>query len=291
MIPDKGLLNFSGLYGESIGAIVPEFIHYETLATRSRAYNWEITEHLHQELYQLFMIMEGNGTLISEKRQFYLKAPCLITIPANTLHGFFFDPEINGLVLTLSESYLDTILKSHLDIHYQMAKLRVYQLEGQLQQTGDLNSLKNKIISELSEVDSERIALLPILQLLFITIYRLGHAENIKKVASSNPSLRIFREFQKLVRKTLNDRRSVNGYAEELGITPVHLNRVCQNIAQQSALKLIHQRVVDEAKRYLLNTEYSVSEVGYLLNFHDPAHFTKLFKKYVGVSPSEFRKN
>ena len=43
-------------------------------------------------------------------------------------------------------------------------------------------------------------------------------------------------------------------------------------------------------KNTLLNTSYSVSEIAYFLNFSDPAYFSRLFKKVVGVPPGEFRK-
>jgi AraC family transcriptional activator of pobA len=70
----------------------------------------------------------------------------------------------------------------------------------------------------------------------------------------------------------------------------MHLNRVCKIVVDKSPLQILHELVVAEAKKYLLNTSYSISEISYFLNFNDPAYFTRLFKKNVGVSPSDFRK-
>ena len=56
-------------------------------------------------------------------------------------------------------------------------------------------------------------------------------------------------------------------------------------------IRFFDSTLENEAKKYLLNTNYSISEVSYFLNFKDPAYFTRLFKKMTGVTPSEFRKN
>jgi AraC family transcriptional activator of pobA len=102
--------------------------------------------------------------------------------------------------------------------------------------------------------------------------------------------LAYFQDFKKLVKQSLQSPLTIKQYAEKLGITQMHLNRVCHAVVQESALKVVQQFLIGEAKKYLLNTSYTISEVSYFLNFNDPAYFSRLFKKWVGVSPGEFRK-
>ncbi len=64
-----------------------------------------------------------------------------------------------------------------------------------------------------------------------------------------------------------------------------------QSLVQKSSLQIVQEYLVGEAKKYLLNTNYSISEIAYFLDFQDPAYFTRLFKKKTGQSPSEFRGN
>jgi AraC-like DNA-binding protein len=54
---------------------------------------------------------------------------------------------------------------------------------------------------------------------------------------------------------------------------------------------VIRNRVILEAKRLLVNLDLSITEISYRLNFNDNSYFTKFFKKYVGSTPEEFRKN
>lgn len=44
-----------------------------------------------------------------------------------------------------------------------------------------------------------------------------------------------------------------------------------------------------EAKRLLLFTDKQAQEIAFELGYDDPAYFSRLFKKYIGVSPLDFR--
>jgi AraC family transcriptional activator of pobA len=146
-------------------------------------------------------------------------------------------------------------------------------------------------LNELIDENPEKRNVIQLLfQLLFIQIYRFSILEKQEISISDNKMLNYFKSFQKSIKQTITETKSVENYAKEMSITSVHLNRVCQAIVRKSALQIIHEYLIAEAKKYLLNTNYSISEVSYLLNFKDPAYFTRLFKKQTGVSPSEFRK-
>ena len=99
----------------------------------------------------------------------------------------------------------------------------------------------------------------------------------------------LLRRFQELVEAEYSDRRPLSHYARTLGITVPHLSRVCREVTGRSASTLVQERVVLEAKRRLVYTSMSVSEIAYSLGFADPAHFTKFFANGTGETPSLFR--
>ncbi len=288
----KELINFKGLYGDNSTAFLPNFIHHELLEIRSKIYDWEIKEHLHTDLFQLFIITEGQGMVFSESNQYPIASPSLITIPANTLHGFAFQPDTVGEVITFSESYFDNIFKSSPKISFEISKFNLFNFENQTADFELVQFYKNQIIKELlEEVPENQSAIQLLFQLLFIQIYRLSITQNIQSSMTDNRSLKYFQAFQKSIKNTITETRPIHEYAKELNITTVHLNRICQAIVQKSALQIVQNHLINEAKKYLLNTSYTISEVSYLLNFKDPAYFTRLFKKHTGVAPKEFRRN
>lgn len=79
-------------------------------------------------------------------------------------------------------------------------------------------------------------------------------------------------------------------YAHEIGVTPAHLNVLCRQTVDKSALEMIHERLMLEARRNLVYTSMTISQVSYATGFSDPAYFTRFFKREAGVSPKEFRR-
>ncbi|WP_153676373.1 helix-turn-helix domain-containing protein, partial [Pseudomonas aeruginosa] len=69
-----------------------------------------------------------------------------------------------------------------------------------------------------------------------------------------------------------------------------HLNSVARRLSGQTALGIVHQRLLLEAKRDLVYTAMTVNEIADRLGFSEPAYFTRFFKRLSGVSPSAFRK-
>ncbi|HEY4324025.1 MAG TPA: AraC family ligand binding domain-containing protein [Mucilaginibacter sp.] len=102
----NAILNY-GLYGDIDKNLLPDFVHYEPLNTRSRKYNWKIKQHLHTDLYKVFYYEEGSATVLSEHNRIKVNAPCLLFIPENTLHGFEQSSDVKGTVITLSSAYLE----------------------------------------------------------------------------------------------------------------------------------------------------------------------------------------
>ncbi len=288
----KNLLNYKGLYGDNNQRDFGDFVHHELLATRSQLYDWEINEHLHTDLFQIFIIDTGEGMLIQDNTKIKLETPCILLIPTNTFHGFEFQSDISGEVFTISEQFVETIFKNTPLIVLELNKAQQYSFSQDNQEQNDFMHLKNKIIQEITESNPyKQISLQSLFQLFFIGLYRLKNAVDNPNELSNNRTLGYFHAFQKLIKKTLPESKLIKEYASELRITPVHLNRICQTLVQKSALQVVHEYFITEAKKYLLYTSYSISEVSYLLHFKDPAYFSRLFKKQTGFSPNAFRAN
>jgi len=82
---------------------------------------------------------------------------------------------------------------------------------------------------------------------------------------------------------------SVRYCADKLFISPNYLGDLLKKETGKSAQEHIQMKMIDVAKEKIFDTEKSISEIAYELGFTYPQHFTRMFKKQVGLSPAEFR--
>lgn len=285
------LVNFPGLFGDAQAPFLQDFIHHEVLEVRSSLYNWKITEHLHTDLYQIFIVISGGGLLISGNKKIVLNTPCVLLIPNNTVHGFVFQANVEGDVFTFSAGFLERSIKAKPNILSEWNQIRYYDCNGKNALWQYLMNLKDSIIQELNTENMEKHAFLQCyFQLLVLHLYRIGLETTPQLIQTNNRTVDYFHAFQNSIKQSLPQVKSIRAYAQQMNITPIHLNRICRSVAQKSALEVVHSYRLEEAKKYLLETAYSISEISYFLDFNDPAHFSKQFKKWVGLSPSNFKK-
>ncbi|MEP6928477.1 MAG: helix-turn-helix domain-containing protein [Flavobacterium sp.] len=82
---------------------------------------------------------------------------------------------------------------------------------------------------------------------------------------------------------------NVKYMASELSLSSRYLSDLLKQETGKTALEHIHISLVAEAKNLLLSTGNTVSETAYQLGFENPPYFSRLFKKEVGLTPTEYR--
>lgn len=99
------------------------------------------------------------------------------------------------------------------------------------------------------------------------------------------------RSFNFLVDLNYKTKKQVSDYADMLFKSPKTLSNLFAKYNHKSPLQVIHERIVLEAKRYLINTDKTVKEIAIDLGFEDVSSFHKLFKKVSGQTPSDFKES
>lgn len=82
---------------------------------------------------------------------------------------------------------------------------------------------------------------------------------------------------------------TVNYMAAELNLSPKYLSDILKQETGKTAMELIHLYIIAEAKNMLTEGDKSVSEIAYQLGFENPPYFSRLFRKEVGISPTEYK--
>ncbi|NBI84278.1 AraC family transcriptional regulator [Clostridiaceae bacterium] len=70
---------------------------------------------------------------------------------------------------------------------------------------------------------------------------------------------------------------------------------MCQNFIKKECWRLfcnpLHVDCIGESQRLLMNSELPVSCISDQLGFNDSSHFCRTFKKYIGLTPSVYRRH
>ncbi len=84
---------------------------------------------------------------------------------------------------------------------------------------------------------------------------------------------------------------TVQYFADMLNVTPNYLSDTIKHHSGKPALAIIHDFIIEEAKRQLINSTQTVAEISYHLGFEYPSYFSRLFKRKTNFSPTDFRKS
>ncbi len=97
-------------------------------------------------------------------------------------------------------------------------------------------------------------------------------------------------EAKKYVRIHLNESSlTVREIAGALGCTPDHLSRLFRQVEGMTLMSWISRERIELAKNLLEKTPRNVAEVGWASGFNEPSYFIRIFKRYAGTTPRNYR--
>lgn len=202
-----------------------------------------------------------------------------IFLPPGTMHGFELGPQVFGTAVFFGRG-------SDVTLPDRPLHLRVRDTAPQAELSGLLDALQR-------ELDGDRPgaarAARHHLGLIGVWIERQG---TIAQAEEKRPDAarRLVARYTALVERDFATGKGVADYAAELGVTPTHLSRVCNQCCGRSALKLVQDRVLFEARRLLTETDRPVNRIATDLGFASAAYFTRAFQARAGKTPTAFRK-
>jgi AraC family transcriptional regulator, transcriptional activator of pobA len=270
--------NFN-LFGEQ--GDLPDVVHCETISARSTLHDWEFAPHRHARLHQILLLTCGAGEVTLDGTRHALPPDSLVNVPVGLVHGYRFDPGTQGFVVTFAAEMLDESLRPPEGLRPVLARSGVSKVDA------DTRMTMTQIADAYAGRDFGRAHILRSLAgLLLGQVARLMQRADPTETPGE-PGL--LPRFQALIEERYTLHWGVAEYARTLAISPTHLSRVARAATGRPASALIEDRVVREARRYLVYTDLPVSRIAYALGFEDPAYFSRVFSRATGVSPKAFR--
>ena len=264
-------------------------IHIDDLKEYIIKHQDMVFPHKHN-FFHFVLFTKGSGEHIIDFNHYNIEPYQIYFMVPGQVHTWNFTGDEEGYVVNFSIDYFQSfLLRTDYLERFSFLQSKIEQLIFVIAE-----QFRKQSIHILEQISTAKAAGQPedyirtlLLQfILFISI----STEKDHQEHSTPYNHKIFNSFQQLVEQQLKSTKLPSVYADQLFITPNHLNAICKSYIGQSAGEIIRNRIVLEAKRLLVNRNLNINEIADELQFNDNSYFTKFFKKSAGLTPEEFRK-
>jgi AraC-like DNA-binding protein len=242
----------------------------------------ETHRHDHEELW---IVTHGNPVHSVDFSSETLESPVIVYVAQGKVHSFVPDEQTQGWLIRYKS---DFIPQSRFNFYSRFLEKVQYPLSSDYCST-TLHSLCEILLKESSEVNPDYTVMRHLLSAVLAKLETDSKRDYLDTKTSINPKLETFNNFLRILENNFRRPEGADFYAEKLNMSARNLSLITRAAFGKSATEIIETRKLIEARRLLLNTDKSVSEIGFELGYNEKSYFTRVFRKKTGVTPSEFR--
>jgi len=217
---------------------------------------------------------------MQEERQYVYLIPPFRSVPISV-------KDKQGYLIAFKRDYLEED-----DKEYALDVFNLFNIQGQYalipldpDTAGRLVHLHALIDDEYHHPLGTYLVLKSLLKVFLLNLIRINQHAFLNQDINQK---RVY-QFILLMDAHYQTERKASFYADKLGISQKRLNQILVEKMHKTLTQLLHNRVILEAKRRLINSDHTIKEIAYQLNFEDPGYFSRFFKKQTGLTPEKFK--
>jgi len=296
-------LSSTGLFNRSPAQVSEMGDNYQSLPIRV----YEHSEHSwnsylspqRRDFYKVLMVTGGMGILTIADRKYYIDEPVMVLIqPSDIISWKKLSEQYQGYVCIFRKDVPEQypVLKTTIERSLLFGATQQHIVRLSATDVVLFNSIFSNMQAE--QVSGERLnedAIQAYLQLLMIQSARITDFKPADHVSEEYKHVQRF--FNMLERETVNlnytnpiSMKTAKEFAASLDVHPNYLNTLLKKHTGQNVSTHIRNRLLEEAKRLLLQTNWTLQDIGYSLGFAEQPNFSLFFKKNAGITPAEYRK-
>lgn len=267
-------------------------LYFNTLEMHLKSNRQFIEKPHRHNSYVAVLFTKGTGLHEIDFQNYEVSAGSLFFMVPGQIHSWQLSDDSEGFIFFISPEYYD--------LHFVNLKLKNYPFFASPYVSRKI-TVNDHDINQLTEllraVEYENMAdefmknasIIALLTLMFVYATRHYTDQATLTTDSKLSYFKHYYDFENLIENHFKRVKSVSKYADILGITLKHLNRVTQSVVNKTASALLTDRIILEAKRMLIFMDESVVDIAFGLGYEDYSYFTRVFSKKAGLSPTQFR--
>lgn len=239
--------------------------------------------------YLVMWLMQGSGTHTIDFRTYPIAPHQLYFLTPGQVHSWELSPDTRGYNLFIDANFFRGRFGNRLQQYPFFHSHQHQPLLEVIDQQSLFSDLFTYAYAEYEHrLPNRADVFLSFVHILLETANRLY---NQQWVGTDTHLYDRIRQYEDLIEQQFLTIREVSAYADQMSLTPNHLNHICKKVLGKTASQLLHERTVIEAQRLLTHTAQSIKEIGFQLGFEDASYFVRFFKKHTGQTPVEFRQS
>jgi AraC family transcriptional regulator, transcriptional activator of pobA len=255
--------------------------------------DYDITEAHRHNYFEIFLFAKGGGKHEIDFGAHEISDSSIHFVSPGQVHKVRREPDSYGSILLFSRDFYHFGAKTDLSL-FEYPFLNTHTLGSPVvnleeKQFEELLSLSRAMGEEKTVNDPTGKEVIRTYLHIFLLKCK-QYAERLENT-KYDESLQYFHKLKHLLEECYRNQHLPSYYADELSISSKKLNEICKAYSGNTVNNLIKDRIMLEAKRLLLHSDYSVKEISYFLGFDDPAYFNRFFRKNLEMSAGTFRKN
>ena len=242
------------------------------------------------DFYDVTLITQGKGSFWLDNKEYIVEPGTVLFTSPGQVRRWFVEG-LDGICLFFPAEFILEHFNDPLFLHrlrFFHTNRAPYSLTLDPEQFNRLNERMATMLEEMSELSTDSNHLLrAIAYEILINLnrwYAQSYGQNLDGVTESTVS-----RFRELLEHQFREKHQVSSFADTLGLTPGHLNQLCKKHLGQTARNIIESRIMAEANRLLVHTDRDLGAIANYLGFHDQSYFSRAFKRFNKLSPSEYR--
>lgn len=244
--------------------------------------SYPFDQHHTHEYNEVMVFVKGGGKHIIDFKEHNIEDCSIHLLAKGSLHWLERNTESMGFAIVYKEQYLWKMQMMNPEVDYNSIFCHSAVINLDYLQQQDFHFLLQEMLNH-KDTAAYRLNLIAVF-LTKIAVQAMNQPpSNIPK-----PSALIYRLMEVIEVNYLQNLTN-DQYAKILHTNVSSLLYQVNQNTGKSLFKLVQERKLLEAKKLIVQTDNSLAQIAYHLNFKEPAHFSNWFKKLSGQTPQQFR--
>ncbi|GLX67596.1 AraC family transcriptional regulator [Paenibacillus glycanilyticus] len=250
----------------------------------SDAPNWNFPSHKHDDLHEIIVICDGEGTFTIGGQSFRVSGGDILVYNKGVLHEeqSSSDQPLTtyycGFALPKASPSEDWVIPR--DVEPVIRSSRVYT---------EIAALMKMIVDESSikEEGYERICRCLINSVILLLRRTVRNQQHIKQQSNAG----LAEQIKDYIDRNFTQNINLKDLGLQFHVSPYYVSHAFKDYYQISPINYAIHRRIGEATRLLVSTEMKVWEIAKLLGYDNPNYFSIIFRRVTGLSPNRFRES